>query len=215
MIDDSRLKEEMLSGEEVYNGNIIRVERWQVRLPDGKEAVREIVRHRGAVAIVPLDDDGCVTLVRQDRVAVGRLTWEIPAGKLEKTDKDRKFAAMRELEEETGLRAEHWQELTCIDTTAGFCDEKITIYLATGLSQHEMHTDDDEFLAVQRFPLENAVQAVMNGEQRDSKTVIGLLMASRLTASKTAAPFVDASVIQRERAGFYSRQAEKNVQVQR
>lgn len=207
MINDSSLREEMLSGEEVYKGDLIRVERWQVRLPDGNTATREIVRHRGAVAIVPLDDDGSVTLVRQARVAVNQLTWEIPAGKLEKTDTDRQVAAVRELEEETGLHAAHWQELVCIDTTPGFCDEKITIYLATGLTQHQMHTDDDEFLAVQRFSLDEAVNSILNGEQHDSKTIIGLLMARQLLFQKAALPIYDASVIKRERTGFYSGQA--------
>ena len=97
------LEEVFLSSQEVFHGKLINVEHWQVRLPNGQTALREVVKHRGAAAIVPLDDQGNVTLVCQHRVAVGRFTWEIPAGKLDHTGEDMLSAAKRELEEETGL----------------------------------------------------------------------------------------------------------------
>ena len=100
MTDDA-LRETFLSGEEVFHGKLINVEHWQVRLPDGQTALREVVKHRGAAAVVPIDDDGNVTLVRQHRVAVGRFTWEIPAGKLDAAQENPLAAARRELEEET------------------------------------------------------------------------------------------------------------------
>lgn len=185
---DEDLRESFLSGEEVFHGKIINVEHWRVSLPDGKTALREIVKHNGAVAIVPVDENGCVTMVRQHRVAIDRFTWEIPAGKLDTSTEDPFSAAQRELEEETGLRAKNWQFLTRIDTTPGFCTERISLYLATGLSQHETHPDEDEFLRLTKLPLAEAASLCMKGELRDSKTIIGLLMAQRLLSEKANAP---------------------------
>lgn len=177
---DSQLRETFLSSEEIYPGKIIRVEKWQVELPNGDTAMREIVKHNGASAIVPVDDAGMVTLVRQHRAAIGQCTWEIPAGKLDSPLEDPFSAAKRELEEETGLQAEHWQKLTSVYTTPGFCNEKIAIYLATGLSQHPAHPDTDEFLRLKKIPLDDAIAQCMSGEIRDGKTLVGLLMAKQI-----------------------------------
>ena len=196
MIDDT-LRETFLSSEEIYHGKIIRVEKWRVRLPNGQEADREIVRHNGAAAIVPVDADGLVTLVRQHRVAVDQFTWEIPAGKLDHPGEDPFHCAQRELEEETGLRAENWRLLTRIDTTPGFCNERISIYLATGLSAHNAHPDDDEFLGRTKMPLEQAVALCMSGEFQDCKTIVGLLMADRVLRAQDAVPLGAAASIQR------------------
>ena len=119
-------------------------------------------------------------LVRQHRIAVGRLTLEIPAGKLDGPDEDPFLCAKRELSEETGLTAEHWQKLTCMETTPGFCNERIHLYLATGLKQGDCHPDEDEFVAVTRMPLGEAVARVMDGTFRDGKTALGILMAAAL-----------------------------------
>ena len=205
-MDDRSLEEVFLSSKEVFHGHLINVEHWQVVLPNGQQALREVVKHRGAAAIVPLDDAGNVTLVRQHRVAVGRFTWEIPAGKLDHEGEDMLDCARRELEEETGLHAEHYQLLTVLDTTPGFCNERIGIYLATGLSQHQMHTDDDEFLNVKSMPLAEAVALVMAGEIHDSKTIAGLLMAWNLQKGLAAAPFEPLSTIQRASGAFSSQQ---------
>ena len=196
MIDDT-LRETFLSSEEIYAGKIIRAEKWRVRLPDGSEADREIVRHNGAAAIVPVDDAGNVTLVRQYRVALNKFTWEIPAGKLDSPTEDPFSAAKRELEEETGLQAEHWQLLNRVDTTPGFCTERIALYLATGLSQHPSHPDADEFLQLTRLPLDEAVALCMAGEINDSKTLIGLLMAQRALHAADMPALDTAASIQR------------------
>ena len=163
-----------------FDGALIDVEHWQVRLPNGQPALREVVLHRGAAAVVPVDDRGWVALVRQHRVAVDELTLEIPAGKLDEAGEDPLACARRELREETGLCAAHWQHLTTLQTTPGFCTERIAVYLATGLTQGESQPDEDEFVRVERMPLAEAVARVMRGELADAKTVAGLLMAERL-----------------------------------
>lgn len=205
MTDDD-LRETYLSGETVYSGKIITVQRWQVSLPDGRTAGREVVVHNGAAAIVPVDAAGNVTLVRQHRVAIDRMTWEIPAGKLDSKTEDPFCAAKRELEEETGLRAEHWQLLSRVDTTPGFCTERIALYLATGLSQHKAHTDEDEFLHLTTMPLSKAVELVMSGELRDGKTALGLLMAQRALAERVSDAALTQPMPEAPRAGAVCRQ---------
>lgn len=177
MFDGNQLRETPLSDETVFKGALIDVSHMQVRLPDGRTALREIVRHKGAAAIVPVDEQENVYLVRQHRVVVDMLMLEIPAGKLDYVGEDPLHCAVRELQEETGLKAERMELLTHVVTTPGFCTEKIGLYLATGLSQHENHLDQDEFLHVEKLPLREAVSRVMSGELRDAKTALGLLMA--------------------------------------
>ncbi|MBE5804490.1 MAG: NUDIX hydrolase [Clostridiales bacterium] len=180
-----KLTEKFLSKEVVFPGKIIRLEHWQVELPNGETALREVACHPGASAVVALDDEGNVILVRQHRIAVGRLTLEIPAGKLDSPDEDPFLCAQRELSEETGMTARNWQKLTCLETTPGFCNERIHIYLATGLSQGDCHPDEDEFVDVTRMPLAQAVALVMDGTFRDGKTALGVMMAAALQGVST------------------------------
>ena len=176
-MNDQELREIPFSSETIYNGKILHVEKWQVTCPNGRKATREIVVHKGAAAVVPVFEDGTTLLVRQHRVAVDRVTLEIPAGKLDSAGEDPLDCAVRELREETGLSAQRMTLLTTLLTTPGFCTEKIAIYLAQGLSQGETHPDEDEFLGLVRIPLDDAVAMVMRGELRDSKTICGLMMA--------------------------------------
>ena len=177
MNNDSNLREIPQSQKTVFEGILIDVSHMQVQLPNGQLAAREIVHHKGAAAVVPVDAEGNVYMVRQHRVALDLMTLEIPAGKLDYVGEDPYDCAVRELEEETGLRAESFELLTNVVTTPGFCTETIGLYLATGLSQHEDHPDPDEFLYVEKLPLQEAVARVMSGEFRDAKTALGLLMA--------------------------------------
>ena len=207
IVQDEALRETFLSSKEIYPGKIIRVETWQVALPNGETALREIVRHNGASAIVPVDDAGNVTLVRQHRVAIDKCAWEIPAGKLDSPSEDPFDAARRELEEETGLQAEHWQKLTSMFTTPGFCNERISIYLATGLSQHPSHPDADEFLRVKKIPLDDAIAQCMAGDIQDGKTLVGLLMARQALKALDVPPLGLGTTIQRMGAVRSSREA--------
>lgn len=184
MLSDQSLTEEVLSKEVVYNGVVIRLEHWQVRLPNGETGLREIACHIGAAAVVPIDSDGRIILVRQHRVAIDKLTLEIPAGKLNYADEDPLECAQRELSEETGYTADSWRELTCLRTTPGFCNERIYMYLAEGLHTGETHPDDDEFISTVCIPLDEAVNMVMRGELNDSKTITGILMAANILSRR-------------------------------
>ncbi|MCE5344434.1 MAG: NUDIX hydrolase [Eubacteriales bacterium] len=174
---DADIREIPLSDEVVFHGALIDVSHMQVRLPNGKQALREVVRHKGAAAVVPVDENGMVTLVRQHRVVVGMITLEIPAGKLDYAGEDPLACAHRELEEETGLHAREMELLCPMVTTPGFCTERVHIYLATGLTPHQAHLDEDEFLRVTRLPLRQAVDRVMSGELCDGKTALGIMLA--------------------------------------
>ena len=178
-MNERMIEERILHEERVYEGKLVRVNRLDVILPDGKEAMREAVRHPGAAAIVPVDDEGNVTLVRQYRAPIAQVLLEIPAGKLDYKGEDRLEAARRELREETGLTAEKWTHLTDIVTAPGFCDELISIYLAAGLSAGEDEPDEDEFLNIVKMPLTELIDMAKRGEISDSKTLIGLLLAEK------------------------------------
>ena len=178
-MNEKKIEERILSEERVYEGKLVKVNRLEVTLPDGKGAVREAVRHPGASAIVPVDGMGNVTLVRQYRAPIAQVLLEIPAGKLDYKGEDRLEAARRELREETGLTAENWVHLTDIVTAPGFCDEVISIYLATGLAAGEDEPDEDEFLNVVKMPLKDLIGMAKRGEITDSKTLIGLLLAEK------------------------------------
>ena len=185
--DDARdqgIREQIVAEETAYTGRIINVDRLKVKLPDGRDALREVVRHPGAVAIVALTDDGRICLVRQYRAALGRVTVEIPAGKLDPGE-DPMDCAIRELQEETGMQAERMAFLTTIATGVGFCDELIHIYMATGLTFAQSNPDEDEFINVDLVDLSELIDAVLDGKVEDAKTVVGALIcdsvAHRLT----------------------------------
>ena len=178
-MDERMYKETVERCETVFRGKIMTVETWQVRLPDGRPAEREIVLHKGAAAVVPVDKQGYVTLVRQHRVAIDEMLLEIPAGKLDFEGEDPYACAQRELEEETGLVAAKWQKLAHVVTTPGFCTERIALYLATELRKTRAHPDEDEFLNVERMPLSEAIARVNQGKITDAKTCLGLLLAQQ------------------------------------
>lgn len=176
---DANLAEKPLVEDVAWTGRIFNVNRLQVELPDGRTALRDVVRHPGAVAVVALTSDGKICLVRQYRTALGRVTVEIPAGKLTPGE-DPLEAASRELTEETGMTAEKIAFLTTIATSDGFCDELIHIYMATGLTLGESSPDDDEFINVDLVDLSELVDAVLDGRIEDAKTVVGALICDSI-----------------------------------
>ncbi len=179
--------EETLTSKVLYEGKILNCEVWDVRLPNGKTAKREIIRHHGASAVIPVDQDGCVVLVTQFRPAMGKIMLEVPAG-LKEENEDPLLCAQRELLEETGYRAAEWRELCTFIPTPGYCTEEVSLYLATGLSQTgSTNLDEDEFVHLVRVPLSalmeildhkgNSSQTILS--HMDGKTITSLLYASR------------------------------------
>ncbi len=177
MEDFKNLKETMIKSEEIFDGEVVYLFKDTVELPNGKTATREAIRHIGAVAIVPLTDDGKVIIERQFRYPLNRVITEIPAGKLESKTEDRLAAARRELEEETGYIADLWTELGTYCPAAAYCDEVITIYLAKELHKGTRKLDDDEFLNIREVPLDDLVRDILEGKIADGKTQVGLLKA--------------------------------------
>ena len=174
------LTEVRTGSEEIFDGIILHVFKDTVELPNGNPATREVIRHVGAVGIVPLTDDGRVIVERQFRYPLNRVITEIPAGKLDSLTEDRLCAAKRELEEETGYTATDWLDLGDYYPAAAYCDERITLYLARGLSLGQRHLDEDEFLNFEAVPLEDLVAQIMDGTITDGKTQAAILKAARL-----------------------------------
>ncbi|NGQ94666.1 NUDIX hydrolase [Brevibacillus sp. SYP-B805] len=173
MADKDALYERTIASETIYDGRIIQVKVDQVVLPNGKTAKREIVHHPGAVAVLPLTDDGKMIAVRQFRKPLELTIVEIPAGKLEKGE-DPLACAKRELEEETGYHAEHFEHLSSFYTSPGFADELLHLYVATGLKAGTTRLDEDEFVEVLALTLEEAHELHRTGKIRDAKTVLAL-----------------------------------------
>lgn len=176
----TKLREECISSQLIYDGRVVHLYVDKVQLPNGEESVREYVKHIGAVAVLPLTDGGEVICVRQYRHAHRRVMLEIPAGKLDSADEDHVEAALRELREETGAHCERLTDLGLYRSTPAILDEKIDLYLAEGLTFGEMDLDEDEFLAVERIPLSTLLDMVMNGEITDGKTQVAILKTCEL-----------------------------------
>jgi ADP-ribose pyrophosphatase len=166
----------------VYTGKIISVDVDTVRFPDGSTGELEMIRHPGASAIVPFlsdprGEDPQVLMIRQYRYAADGYLYEIPAGRLDEGENPRD-CAVRELKEETGCTAEHFDHLLTMYTTPGFTDEKIHLFMATGLVAGETKHEVDEFLDLHPMRLSRALEMVEAGEIQDAKTIIGLLFAA-------------------------------------
>ncbi|MBO8170606.1 MAG: NUDIX hydrolase [Bacillaceae bacterium] len=165
--------EKTISSEVIYDGKIIRVQVDDVELPSGKTAKREIVRHSGAVAVMPITDDNRLVMVRQFRKPLDRELLEIPAGKLE-PDEDPLDCARRELKEETGFTADSLHHIASFYTSPGFADEIIHMYRTEGLSAGEAQPDDDEFVEMVTLTLEEAFSRIESGDIRDAKTIMAV-----------------------------------------
>jgi ADP-ribose pyrophosphatase len=171
------LREERISGELVYQGKILDLEVDRVRMPSGNEATREVVRHRGAVVILPLHEDWRIELVRQHRYPTGEVLLELPAGKLDPGE-DPIACAGRELAEETGWKPVEIHDLGSFFTTPGFTDEVLHAFIATPLEEApEVAQDPDEAIENVVMTVDEALAACRSGEIRDSKTLATLLLA--------------------------------------
>ena len=168
------LWEKTVESETLFEGKIVTLKLDKAQLVNGRIARREVVEHPGGVAVLPLFDDGTVSIVRQFRYPFQAVVTELPAGKLERGE-DHRLAGLRELEEETGLTADSFQYMGALLASPGFSDEVIHLYLARGLRQGPCHPDPDEFLELCRLPFSELLEQAMDGRLRDAKTVAGLL----------------------------------------
>ena len=171
-----RLSEEKIASKKLFQGEILGLFLDRVRLPNGKTAAREKISHPGAVGIIPVTEDNNILLVRQYRYPVGKITIEIPAGKIDKDEAPEK-CARREMAEEVGAAGGDLRLLSSFYTTPGFCDEVLHLYLATGFSISANNLDQDEFLDIINMGLDEACEWIKEGRIKDSKTIIAILMA--------------------------------------
>lgn len=169
-------EEKTMKCERIYEGKILNLRIDTVELPEKKYSKREIIEHPGGVGIIPVTDDNCVILVKQYRKAVDRFLLEIPAGKLEVNEEPRQ-TAIRELKEETGYEAENLKYLLEFYTSPGYCNEKIYLFLASGLIEGETKLDDGEYCDIEKFKIEELLKMIDRGEIIDSKTIIGINLA--------------------------------------
>ena len=175
----------LLGSEPVYEGRVISLYRDTVAMPGGGKGVREVVRHPGAVAVVALDDEGRIVLLRQYRHPVGDYLWELPAGLRDEDGEPPLRTAQRELAEEALLAAGRWSLLASVYNSPGFSDELVLIYLAEELTDVARpdgfvveHEEAD--MTVERVPLAEAVQRVFDGDIRNSSAVVGVLAAAQV-----------------------------------
>lgn len=178
----AELYEKTLGDQVIYDGIVVELHKYTVELPDGKQAYREIVRHPGAVCVLPLTDEGEVICVRQFRYPFGRVLTELPAGKLDSRDEEPVEAARRELREETGAVAGRIISLGDLYPSVAIFDECIHMYLATDLSFGETDPDEDEFLDVVRVPIDELAEQVLRGEITDAKTQTAVLKVLAMRA---------------------------------
>lgn len=172
------LTEKTLSEEYIYQGRIIKVRRDEVELPNGHKSVREVVEHSGGVCVLPLTDKEEVIFVRQFRYPYKEVILEIPAGKRDHGEESPLECGKRELAEETGAKAAKYTNLGELYPSPGYCGEVIYMFLATGLTFGDTNPDEDEFLNVEKIPFDKALDMVLSGEIKDSKTQCALLKAA-------------------------------------
>ena len=201
---------ETISSETLHTGKIFALRRDDVRMPGGKIVTREIVEHYGAVAIVAIDDEGRIPMVHQYRHPFGRRLWELPAGLLDVNGEAPQLTAARELREEAGLEAQTWQVLVDLDSTPGFSDESVRVYLATGLTQvdrPEAH-DEEADMTLQWYPIEDAAGRAFSGEIVNALAVAGILAAYAVRNGLAQPRPVDTPWVDKSKA-FAARQAAK------
>jgi len=186
-MDESEFIEETLASAQVFDGRLLKVFSDKVRLPDGRESVREIIRHPGAVVVIAVLDNGKLLFERQFRYPLRRVMLELPAGKIDPGEHILD-TAKRELREETGYKAKLWRHLGTMHPAIGYANEKIEIFWAQGLSFVGENPDHGEILEIVEFTLADALLAVRDGEITDGKTLAALLWAEKTLSGEWPLP---------------------------
>jgi len=199
---------ETTSSETLYRGNIFALRRDRVRMPGDTTAVREVIEHYGAVAIVAMDDDNNIPLIYQYRHAFGRRLWELPAGLLDAAGEPPHLTAARELKEEVGLQASTWEVLVDLDSAPGFSDESVRVYLATGLTEverPEAHHEEAD-MTMRWYPIAEAARLVLSGEIVNAIAVAGIFTAQAVATGFAGPRPLDSPWVDRPKA-FAARKA--------
>ncbi len=171
---------ELIKRDYIFQGKVLDLSLSRYQSAARGEVTIEVVHHNGGAGALPLFEDGSVALVRQWRYPLGKYSLEIAAGRIEPGDTPEQ-AARRELEEEIGMRAAEFRKLAEFNVAPGYCEERIYVYLATGLEPSAQNLDDDEEIEVERMPLAEAIARVRSGEIDDAKTIITLLLIESMT----------------------------------
>jgi len=174
MNKEDPFREKTFSSTYIFRGKIINLRQDKVKLPDGRETIREIVEHPGAVVVLALTNDNKIVMIRQFRKPADEVLWELPAGKVEPGE-NLKNCALRELEEETGYYPRKIKKLITFFSTPGFCDEKLTLFLAEDLEKRNKNEDADEFIEVELIKPNKVLKLVQKNIIKDAKTIIGIL----------------------------------------
>ncbi len=164
-----------ISEKEIFKGNRVHLVTEEIQLPNDKVVTWELIKHIGAAAVIPIDKDGKIIMVEQYRNASDSITLEIPAGVLDMKNEDPKDCAYRELEEETGYKCNNMEFLYKFYSSIGICDEIISIYIATDLILSKQNLDEDEFVELKRYELDDLIEMCMDGRILDNKTISSLL----------------------------------------
>ena len=175
-------EEKTVGKESIYAGRIINVEKLSVELPGGHRADREVVRHSAGVVCIPISDDWRICMVEQYRIPFDCTMLELPAGKMDIDGETPLDAAVRELKEETGYTADSMTEVVRAASSPGFCDEILHVFAARGLHKGEAEPDEDEFLDIKHFGIDELLRMIKDGKIRDAKSVIGIYYAALLKA---------------------------------
>lgn len=176
-------EEKTMKSDKIYDGKILKLKVDTVEMPDKKYSKREIIEHPGAVAMIPITEEGKIVLVRQYRKAVEDFLLEIPAGKLE-VNEEPKETATRELKEEIGMDPKKLTYLSEFYSSPGYCDEKIHLFLAEDLEEGDFEKEEGEFLEVVEYPIEELIKMISMGDIVDSKTIIGIFLAEKIIEEK-------------------------------
>ncbi len=174
MSKENFFQEKTLSSTNIYRGKVINICQYKVKLPDGRKTIREIVEHPGAVVILALTNDKKIVMIKQFRKPAEEVLWELPAGTIEPGE-DLENCARRELEEETGYYPRKIKKIITFFSTPGFCNERLTLFLAEDLEKRNKNEETDEFIQVKLIDLTEALKMIKKNLIKDAKTIIGIL----------------------------------------